>query len=54
MHAAPWQITDSFSEEFIKTDFNPTDWKPIEKFPVAVQNIYPKNAKHGLHAENKV
>ena len=37
-----WQITDSFSEDFIKPDFNPTDWKPIEKFPVSVQSIYPK------------
>jgi hypothetical protein len=37
-----WQITDSFSEDFIKPDFNPTDWNPIEKFPVAVQSIYPK------------
>ncbi len=38
----PWQINDSFTEDFIKLDYNPENWKQIEKFPVAIQNLFPK------------
>ena len=37
-----WEITDSFSEEYLKPELKKENWKPILKFPVAVQSIYPQ------------
>ncbi len=37
----PWQIVDSFSKDYIQSESLPDGFKAIEKFPVAVQNIFP-------------
>ena len=37
-----WEVSDSFREEFIHATNSPGNFKPIEKFPIIIQNIFPE------------